>query len=395
MRKCSGCGSSESEVALFCGVCGKQLIQDVSCLRCSKRILPAQGYVVYSETIQGTGPDHRSFISTGTGLADIPGREGQDSKNEISELGTILYCEECASALFTTKVWQEAKALEVEMDADDLQSTEGKEARFEVIGFSIALRAKRRGFSPEESRAEARELAKMWWQNQEKARQAAKEGLVKIAGSFQYVSCAHCGKGILPDKGYVMYSEAIEGTGPDHRPFIAAGTRLDDIRGRQGQNSKNEMRELGPILYCEECANALFTKEVWQEAKALEVEMDADDLQCPEGKDARSEVIGFSIALRAKRRGFDSQQARSESRELAKMWWQDQDRARQAAKEGLVRLGGSSGGILSFFVIVLGTALVLSGTGVSESVGAGIGLACWYAYRFFVIRERQKAGYGR
>jgi hypothetical protein len=77
------------------------------------------------------------------------------------------------------------------------------------------------------------------------------------------------------------------------------------------------------------------------------------------------------------------------------MWWHDQNKARQAAKEGLVNLGGTSGGIISFFVIIIGTFLVLSGTGVNPSVGAVVGPACWYAYRFFIIRQRRKAGYGR
>jgi hypothetical protein len=235
----------------------------------------------------------------------------------------------------------------------------------------------------------------MWWQNQERARQAAKDGLVKIDGRFQYVSCARCSQGILPNQGYVMYSDAIQGTGPDHQLFIATGGRSDDISRRERQNSKNETSELGTVLYCEGCANTLFTADVWQEAKALEVKMDAEDLQSPEGREARSEVIDFSVALRAKRRGFDAQQARSESLELAKMWWQDQDKARQAAKEGLFSIGESFGKVTSFFVIAVGTGLVLRAFGVNAPVGAAIGLALWYAYTFFIIRGRQKAGYGR
>ena len=83
------------------------------------------------------------------------------------------------------------------------------------------------------------------------------------------------------------------------------------------------------MLYCEECANALFTKKVWQDAKALRVEMDLEDANSAEGKEARSEVINFSIALRAKRWGIIPWQARREARALGKLWWKDQNKAKR------------------------------------------------------------------
>jgi hypothetical protein len=76
------------------------------------------------------------------------------------------------------------------------------------------------------------------------------------------------------------------------------------------------------------------------------------DVGSGEGRDARLEVIDFSIALRAKRRGLTAQQARAEAHELAKIWSDDQNKARQAAKEGLIRipppLPGASGAAGSF-----------------------------------------------
>ena len=139
-------------------------MNDATCDGCNNGILNGQGYAVYSEATQGIATDHRVFFSA-------PGLGGTEKGDtEIKPLDAMLYCEECANALFTKKVWQDAKALRVEMDLEDANSAEGKEARSEVINFSIALRAKRWGIIPWQARREARALGKLWWKDQNKAK---------------------------------------------------------------------------------------------------------------------------------------------------------------------------------------------------------------------------------
>jgi hypothetical protein len=95
------------------------------------------------------------------------------------------------------------------------------------------------------------------------------------------------------------------------------------------QKKDIESRELGALLYCEECANVLFTDRIWDNAKPLRVEMTPEDAHSAEGRDARSEVIDFSIALAAKRRGVSSSQALRDARELGDLWWIDQPAAKR------------------------------------------------------------------
>jgi len=55
--------------------------------------------------------------------------------------------------------------LRVDIAPEDVNGAEGKEARFEVIDFSIALRAKRAGLNPPETRRKAHTLGQQWWQD--------------------------------------------------------------------------------------------------------------------------------------------------------------------------------------------------------------------------------------
>jgi hypothetical protein len=75
---------------------------------------------------------------------------GGDEEGDIETklLDVMLYCEACANVLFTKKVWQDARALRIEMDPEDANSGEGKAARSEVISFGVAARAKRWGITP-------------------------------------------------------------------------------------------------------------------------------------------------------------------------------------------------------------------------------------------------------
>jgi hypothetical protein len=118
--------------------------------------MTGHGYAVYSEASEGIAADHRVFFTA-------PGPAGMEKGDiECKLLDAMLYCEECADALFTEKVWKDAKALRVDIAAEDVNGAEGKEARFEVIDFSIALRAKRGGLTPPEARHVAHILGEQW-----------------------------------------------------------------------------------------------------------------------------------------------------------------------------------------------------------------------------------------
>ena len=192
-----------------------------------------------------------------------------------------------------------------------------------------------------------------------------------------------------------MYSEAHGGIGPDHRLFFATSAPLGTATAGQKAAAQCRATELGTMLYCDGCGDVVFTEKVWKEAKALRVEMDPEDINTPEGWQARSEVVYSSIALRAKRRGYNSERTRGESRALAEIWWKDQSEAKRVAEQGLINMGVSFGpnSVLRFVVIVLGTALLLKLLGFDQSVGIPIGLVCWYANRYFIIRARLREGY--
>jgi len=132
---------------------------DTRCARCDSPTMTGHGYAVYSGASEGIAADHRVFFTA-------PGPAGMEKGDiECKEVGGMLYCEECADALFTEKVWKDAKALRVDIAPEDVNSAEGKEARFEVIDFSIALRAKRGGLTPPEARREAHRLGEQWWKD--------------------------------------------------------------------------------------------------------------------------------------------------------------------------------------------------------------------------------------
>jgi hypothetical protein len=152
-------------------------------------------------------------------------------------------------------------------------------------------------------------------------------------------ACARCGREIPIGQGYAVYSEANEGIAADRRLFFSApgpgGTEDGDI----------ESKPLGVMLYCEDCADTLFTEKVWEDAKPLRIEMTPEHVDDPEGKAARFEAIDFSIALREKSRGVAPAQARLDARMLGELWWTDRSEAERqllAREPGVSRIGEKS-----------------------------------------------------
>ena len=85
-------------------------VNSVACGRCNRRVLDGPGCSVYSEAIQGIAVDQRLFFSTSATKGTEKGDTG------VRCLGAMLYCDDCVSALFTKKVWEDAKDLRIEMD---------------------------------------------------------------------------------------------------------------------------------------------------------------------------------------------------------------------------------------------------------------------------------------
>jgi hypothetical protein len=79
---------------------------------------------------------------------------------------------------------------------------------------------------------------------------------------------------------------------------------------------------VGTELFCENCANGLFTDEIWATAKPTSVEIDLGG-GVAGVRQAQKQVINFSIAIRAKRRGLTAAQAQQEARKIAQLWWKD------------------------------------------------------------------------
>lgn len=189
------------------------------------------------------------------------------------------------------------------------------------------------------------------------------------------VTCAGCNKDVAPDAGYAIYVGATEGTRSDNRIFLST-------------SSSGRAAELGTLLYCEQCGDSLFTEEMWQQAKPVEIEMDVADLETLEGRNARSEVISSSVVLRAKRLGFGVSQARAESRELTKEWWRDKRDTYRAAFIGLTQ---SFLAVLLYVALLVGPAIVLKRFfDVEISTGAAVGVGLVFLLRMIVKAEEKR-----
>jgi len=165
--------------------------------------LAGHGYAVFSEVHEGIAADHRVFFGA-------PGPGGtEDGDIESKLLDVMLYCESCAHGLFTKKVWEEAKPLRVDMAPEDADDATGREARSEVIDFSIALRAKHRGLTPSEARGDARELGRLWWAR------AAQQSMSKIP-RLRYGKCVFCGPVRLVDLRFAMSNRFAASRSSEH-----------------------------------------------------------------------------------------------------------------------------------------------------------------------------------
>jgi hypothetical protein len=158
-----------------------------------------------------------------------------------------------------------------------------------------------------------------------------------------------------------VYSGAYEGIAADHRVFFTAdvsdGLKQDDV----------ERNLLSAMLYCEECADALFTKEVWKNSIPLRVDISQAEADCVEGRAGLFEVIDFSIALRAKSSGRTPSQARSDARALGQLWWTSPDEAERRLVTGAKRLPSK---LDSIFGVV--SKLLLSAFLILASIGFGV-----------------------
>jgi hypothetical protein len=189
-----------------------------------------------------------------------------------------------------------------------------------------------------------------------------------------------------------VYSDACQGTAADHRLFFSAPKGIG--------KSDTQIKQFQAMLYCGKCASALFTETVWKNAKVLRIDMAPADVDTPEGREARLEVINFCIALRAKRFSITPSQAAAKARELGELWWKDQNAAERllaeihaTSRERVVTgicvilglcvgitydlLHSPSGGGINFFA----TSYGVWGAGAFFGI-CGLGLAGWVASFF-------------
>jgi hypothetical protein len=80
--------------------------------------------------------------------------------------------------------------------------------------------------------------------------------------------------------------------------------------------------ETGGMLLCGKCADTVFTDSNWRKATTAPIIID-DDRNMRALKDAQVMANSYAIAVRAKRRGLTPTQARSEAREIALLFWED------------------------------------------------------------------------
>ena len=129
----------------------------VTCDRCNSEIKTGEGYAVYSESRTDISGAMKMLIS----------KKGSSG----TEMGALLVCANCANGLFTEQVWATARKMSVEIDPTAAFTKSMKETQSQVINFSVAMRAKRRGLNSSEAKEEARKIARLWYTNQEAAEQ--------------------------------------------------------------------------------------------------------------------------------------------------------------------------------------------------------------------------------
>lgn len=128
--------------------------------------------------------------------------------------------------------------------------------------------------------------------------------------------CDRCNDALHRPEGYAVWSEAKQGMSMREGMWVTT----DD--SKEGQ-------ELGAMIFCERCANGLFTGQVWSMARVLTVNIDPDHAYARAQQGPRTDVINFGIALRAKRLGFDAAAAKKEARRIAEIFWSDEAAAQR------------------------------------------------------------------
>src|ERR1035437_2467007 len=68
--------------------------------------------------------------------------------------------------------------------------------------------------------------------------------------TFKNVACGRCNHPISPGQGYSVYSDAIQGIAADRRQFFSTSGRMGTEKG------DSEIRSVGAMLYCDDCASA-------------------------------------------------------------------------------------------------------------------------------------------
>ena len=116
------------------------------CDQCNKKIKKGDGYVFYS-----------------TANAGMPSME--------METGNMLLCEKCANEIVSEegyKKYSKSMATKQKLEIDDIIGDKDKYLSFynalgEANTESIVTLCKAHGFTPEEAKARAHELALLWW----------------------------------------------------------------------------------------------------------------------------------------------------------------------------------------------------------------------------------------
>ena len=138
--------------------------------------------------------------------------------------------------------------------------------------------------------------------------------------------CDRCSTQIGFGEGYAVYSEARTGISASLKIFFST----------EGPSGKEIV---GTMLLCENCADGLFTEEIWATAQKTTIELDQIAVSGPQSletiKQAQSKVNNFSVAMLAKLRGLTVSQARQEAREIAQLWWKDPQVSEQRLREHL------------------------------------------------------------
>jgi hypothetical protein len=118
------------------------------CDRCNEQITFGEGFAVWSEmkcVMNPTGKMEYGICAKGTILA--------------GETGGMLLCDKCANGVFTEETYKAASEKSIVVE-DDSNMVLAKKAQLLANNYAICMRAKRRGLTLEQAKAEARDIRK-------------------------------------------------------------------------------------------------------------------------------------------------------------------------------------------------------------------------------------------